>query len=110
MVHRHVGVRFTPQLPLDPVVVRTVWRQKVQPELLSELRQPQPGLPAAVDDEVVQHHVDHRLVRVLDQQLLQQVDEQPAGLPLALHPDRTVRRRVHRAGEIALHVLARRHA
>src|SRR5580765_3548176 len=54
VVARDIRMHLTPHTPLDPVVVRAVRRQEVQPQSLSMLGQPRLRLVRAVDLVVVQ--------------------------------------------------------
>ena len=79
MVTRDVCVQVEPEA-LDPVLVRAVRRQKVEPPPIAELGQPGPRHAALVDDVVVVDHVDRLGVVVGLDQRSQQVEEYPAGL------------------------------
>lgn len=100
---------FTPYLPLDPVVVRIIRRQKVQPDPLAKLGQPRLRLPTGMNPVIVQHHMNQLPVRVRLEQFLQQIDEQQTILLFGFHPHQPLGLRVHGRCKVTLDVLARRH-
>jgi hypothetical protein len=65
-----------PDFPLDPIVVRAIRWQKVQPGSSLMLGQPQLRLRTAMDAVVVQDPVGEPFVRVLGQQPLEQFEKQ----------------------------------
>ena len=59
MIAGHVRVKLEPQ-SLDAVLVGTVWRQEVQPEAATPLRQRCLDDLAVMDDVVVEDEMKHR--------------------------------------------------
>jgi hypothetical protein len=106
MVAGYIGVQIEPDA-LDPILVRTVGRQKVEPD---PAHGPQRRLnePALVDDVVVEDHVDRSRPPIGTQQRLQELDEQPTRLADTIDIDELLTLGVIGTGQVALHVLARR--
>lgn len=108
MVAGDVGVQLLPD-PFDPVVIGTIRRQEVQPELLTRRRgETLPDQPRRMDRVVVQDDVDpFRLRETLRQAPLQQ-DKQGRVLAAAGDGNQFFRPHLLRPGHRALLVLAGR--
>lgn len=106
MVPRYVGVQVFPRA-FDAIVIRTVGRQKIQPQppVLFRL-QSEDDLLRAVDRIVVHYHVNHSLGCVVLRQLPQQMQEQQTGPARPLHSGQFTRPRIEGAGQAALQILA----
>src|SRR5262245_26814569 len=103
----NIGVQVLPR-SFDPVVVRTVRRQKRQSDPASEAGERHPRDPTVVNPVVVENHVNHCGLRTLRRELGQQGDEQRTGLTLAFDPNQRAGADVQRPRQITLDVLARR--
>src|SRR6516225_1673499 len=105
MVAGNVGVQVFPEA-LDAVVVGAVGRKEMKLESTLPAAERRLNDLAVVDAIVVQHHMNHPRLRVADQQLLQQSDEQGARLALPLDPYDSPGARVQRPRQVAFLVLA----
>src|SRR5208282_5101 len=92
---------------LDLVVVRAVWRQKVQSNPTGKSRQGHMDDFARVNPIVVEDYMNDGCLFVDSQQPLQKGDEQSAGLALSFYPDQLPSPRVQSPGQISFDVLSR---
>jgi hypothetical protein len=92
---------------LDPVVIRRVGRQEVQPDA-GESHERASSLVAGVDAVIVEHDVDELRGSVVLMQTVEHRDEEGAVLLLGADPEHGAVTRIERAGKIRLLVLARR--
>src|SRR5262245_23393166 len=103
----NIGVQVLPR-SFDPVVVRTVRRQKMQSDPAAEAGERHPRDLTVVNPVVIENHVNHRGLRTLRRELGQQGDEQRTGFTLAFDPNQRAGADVQRSRQITLDVLARR--
>jgi len=104
MVAREGGVQLEPEA-LDAAFARAVGRQEVQLQPIAEFRQPRLRHAALVDDVVVEGHADLFGAIAGLEQRPQQVQEEPAGLAVALDADEPVVPWVLGTGQAALLVV-----
>src|SRR5438093_1136492 len=104
MIAGHVRVKLEPQ-SLDAVLVGTVWRQEVQPEAATPLRQRWLDDLAVMDDVVVEDEMKHRGATIASQHSAQQVQEEPAPFLVAFDPDQMSRAVAQGSSEEAFLVL-----
>jgi hypothetical protein len=107
VVPRDVRVQVLPDA-FDPIVIRAIRRQEVELQAPSLFRrQRQAHLEAVMDAAVVEDHMNSAGRTVGPRrQLIEQIQEEQAGLARPLDPGEPLRMRVQDPGQVALLVLA----